>query len=135
MISTLSLNIIPDTYNNNSQLPGGPFFIRILLASVLMYLVVSFIQVMLKLMLDHRIKKRIIEKGIPEETARAILHSGNNGLKETALKWFLVFTGIAFGLFIIALTRTEGIYSLAILSCCMALSFGIYYFFNRNKNL
>ncbi|MDB5091434.1 MAG: hypothetical protein JWR09_5428 [Mucilaginibacter sp.] len=135
MITLLAFTQIPIEARSNNYLVGDPtFFLRIVLTTIMLYVGVSFIQAIVRLLLDHGIKKRIIDKGLPEETAKAILSSGTKPLKEAALKWFLAFGGIAAGLCIVALIRPTEIYSLAIISACMALSFGTYYLINRKKN-
>lgn len=119
--------------NNISHiLIGDPaFFWRLVSVTILLALGIGFILVIIRLLLDHKIKNRIIEKGLPEDTARAILSSGSNALKEAVLKWFLVFAGIAAGLFIVAAVRTDEVDSLAIITACIAGSFGIYYLLKK----
>ncbi len=121
--------------SNISHTPiGDPtFFWRLVSVTILLALGVGFILVIIRLLLDHKIKNRIIEKDLPEETARAILSSGPNALKEALLKWILVFVGISAGLFTVAAVRTDEVNSLAIITACIAGSFGIYYLFKKRK--
>ncbi|HMI02389.1 MAG TPA: hypothetical protein VK541_07910 [Pedobacter sp.] len=122
------------TDNLTHNLTGDPtFFWRLIAVTVLIALTTGFILVVIRLLLEHRIKNRIIEKGLPEETAKAILGSGESALKTSLLKWFLVFAGIACGLFLVAALHPNQVTSLAIIACSIAGSFGICYLLKKRK--
>jgi uncharacterized membrane protein len=116
------------------SLTGDPtFFWRLIAVTILITLATGFILMVIRLLLEHRIKNRIIEKGLPEETAKAILNSGENALKASLLKWFLVFAGTACGLFLVAALHPDQVTSLAIIAACIAASFGACYLLKKRK--
>ena len=122
-----------DTTTTHTLIGDPTFFWRLVSVTILLALAIGFLLVIIRLLLDHKIKNRIIEKGLSEETAKAILSSSANALKEAVLKWFLVFAGIAAGLFIVAAVRTDEVTSLAIITACIAASFGSYYLLKKHK--
>jgi hypothetical protein len=85
----------------------------------------------MKRVLDHRIKKRIVEKGIPESIASAVLQTNSKEDGNSNIKWFAILTGIGMALTIIHYTLPLGIHSLAIMAFCVAGSFLGYFFFNK----
>lgn len=94
-------------------------------------LVMIFFLAIMKRVLDHRIKKKIIEKGIPESIASAVLQTNIKEDRNSNIKWFAVLTGIGLALTIIHNTLPLGIHSLAIMSFCIAGSFLGYFFFSK----
>lgn len=117
------------------NLLGDPtFFWRLIAVIILIALATGFILVAIRLLLEHRIKNRIIEKVLPEATAKAILNSGESALKAALLKWFLVFAGIACGLFIVAALHPDEVTSLAIITACIAGSFGTCYLLKKEND-
>lgn len=94
-------------------------------------LVMIFFLTVMKRVLDHRIKKRIVEKGIPESIASAVLQSNSKEDGNSNIKWFAILTGIGIALTIIHYTLPLGIHSLAIMAFCVAGSFLGYFFFIR----
>jgi hypothetical protein len=95
---------------------------------------VSFILVVIKLLLDHRLKSKIVEKDLPEERIRLILGNGLLPLKEAALKWSLTAAGVAAGLLIAGIAETGPALSMAFIAACVAASFGLYYLITKNEN-
>lgn len=94
-------------------------------------LVMIFFLAVMKRVLDHRIKKRIVEKGIPESIASAVLQSNSKEDGNSNIKWFAILTGIGIALTIIHYTLPLGIHSLAIMAFCVAGSFLGYFFFSK----
>lgn len=96
-------------------------------------LVMIFILSVLKRMLDHRIKNRIVEKGVPEELASSILRADTSD-EHANIKWFSILTGIGIGLTLINYTLPLGIHSIAIMSFTIAISFlGYHQYLKRFK--
>jgi hypothetical protein len=104
---------------------------RIIAIVVLVAIGISFIATVLKLLLDHRLKSKLLERELPEEQVRLILASSQNPLKESALKWLLTATGVTAGLLIAGLAETGPVLSMAIVSAGIAASFGLYYLMIR----
>jgi hypothetical protein len=92
---------------------------------------VSFILVVIKLLLDHRLKSKLVEKDLPDERVRLILGSGLQPLKEAALKWSLTAAGTAAGLLIAGIAETGPALSMAFIAAGIAASFGLYYLITK----
>ncbi|MBS1600983.1 MAG: hypothetical protein JST75_22410 [Bacteroidetes bacterium] len=97
------------------------------------FLVGSFLLAIIKLIFDHRIKNRIIEKGVGENVVSTLLKPDRKDNTNAAIKWFIIFAGIGTGLTLISHFRPFGIHSLAIMSFCIAAGFLGYYFFTKNS--
>lgn len=100
---------------------------------LLTYLVISFILAIIKLVLDARIKYKMIEKGVSEELIKQFLQPNTKELQREALKWVIVFAGISLGLFVSLVFKPLGIHTLAILSLSIAVSFLVYYRFVKSS--
>lgn len=104
-------------------------------ASILVLgLVLIFILTMLRRVLEHRIKNRIIEKGIPESIALSVLQTNPKEDRNANLKWAMILAGFGLGLSLIHFTQPLGIHSLAILSFCISASFLGYFFFIKSSD-
>ena len=95
-------------------------------------MVMLFVLSILKRLLEHRIKNKIVDKSIDENLASFILKSGTKEDGTTNFKWFSILAGMGAGLTIVNYTLPLGIHSLAIMSFSMATSFlGYHYFLKR----
>lgn len=89
-----------------------------------------FFLAILKWILEHRLRNKIVDLGVPENLVASLLqkttpkHNGN-----VNIKWFMILTGIGAGLMLIRFTLPLGIHSLAIMVFSVAASFLGYYFF------
>lgn len=92
-----------------------------------------FILVILKRIMDYRLKNKIVEKGIPENIASSILQTNPKEDRNINIKWFAILTGLGAGLNIIYYTLPLGIHSLAIMAFCIAASFLGYFFFLKQS--
>ena len=136
-ITFLSVTANGQDYHNSAQtiFTNDPeFFIQSVLLVLSIYLILTFILTFIKLLLDYRIKTKIIEKGIPEDLITALLKYNNKDAKNIAIKWFFVFLSIGIGLTIIGLLQPNDIYSLTIIAFSIAAGFLEYYFFIRKEN-
>jgi hypothetical protein len=95
-------------------------------------LVMIFILSVIKKILAHKLKNKIIEKGIPEALAASVLRQNPDEDQHANIKWFAILTGLGIGLTIVHYTLPLGIHSLAILSFCIAAAFLGYFFFIRS---
>ena len=96
-----------------------------------MYLISSFILTFVRMILDHRIKQRMLEKGVSDDVARNFLHTDVRDVKGQTMKWFIIFLGIGIGFVLVKLTQPLGIHSIAIICFCIAFGYLAYYFFIR----
>ncbi|WP_152270359.1 hypothetical protein [Agriterribacter humi] len=92
-----------------------------------------FILVILKRIMEYRIKNKIIEKGIPENIVSSILQTNPKEDRNANIKWFAILAGLGAGLTIIYYTLPLGIHSLAIMAFCIAASFLGYFFFLKRS--
>lgn len=84
---------------------------------------------------EHRLKNKIVDKGISENIAQSILATrpGEDN-KNVNIRWFAILAGIGLGLMGVDFTRPFGFHSLAIMAFSISLSFLGYYFFIKNKD-
>ena len=90
-----------------------------------------FILTILKRVMDHRLKNKIIDKGIPENLVASVLQPGTEKDRDINIKWCAILTGLGLGLTIVYNQQPLGIHSLAIMSFCIAASFLGYFLFLR----
>ena len=92
-----------------------------------------FIITVLQRILEHRLKNKIIDKGISENIAQSILETKvKEDNRYMNIKWFVILAGIGIGLLSVYYTEPLGIHSLAIMAFSISLSFLGYYLFIRN---
>jgi len=98
---------------------------------VVIFLITTFILTLVKLFFDHRIKNRMIDKGVSENVVSQLLQPDKKDNSNIAIKWFIIFAGIGVGLTLIDVFQPFGIHSLAIMSFCIAAGFLGYYYFTK----
>jgi drug/metabolite transporter (DMT)-like permease len=91
-----------------------------------------FILTVMKQIFEHRLKNKILDKGMSENIATSILSTHGNENKNTNIKWFAILAGLGIGLTGVNYTQPLGFHSLAIMAFSVSLSFLGYYFFTRN---
>ena len=93
-----------------------------------------FILTIMKRLLDHRLKNKILERGITDSVALSILQTNPNENRNINIKWFAILAGLGAGLTIVNYTRPLGIHSLAIMAFCIAVSFlGYFYYLKQSE--
>jgi hypothetical protein len=98
-----------------------------------MIAILGFILTFLKQILEHRLKNRILDKGIPENLVATLLQPKNGEEKNVNIKWFAILAGLGAGLLAVYYTQPLDIHSLAIMAFSISLSFLGYYFFTRRE--
>jgi hypothetical protein len=96
------------------------------------YLISSFIMLVLKQHYNYRIKNRMLDKGTEENIVRQLLPPDKNDNRNYILQWFCMLAAIGAGLILVSLIRPFGLHSLAILAFSLAAGFGAYYYFTRH---
>jgi len=91
-----------------------------------------FIITVMKRIFEHRLKNKIVDKGISENIATSILQTNSGESKYASIKWFAILAGIGIGLTGVYLTQPLNFHSLAIMAFSISLSFLGYYLFTRN---
>jgi hypothetical protein len=144
MKKTVAILVVLGSYiTANAQSYYSPFQDRdfdreiISTAGVLIgiFLFTSFFLGIIRLILDGRVKRKMLDKEVSENIVEKYLQPTNTDSKSTAIKWFFVLVCIGLGLTIINLTLPVGIHSIAIMSFSIALSFlGYFYYVKRSEN-
>jgi hypothetical protein len=97
--------------------------------------IMFFILALLRRILEHRLKNKIVDKGIPENIVSSILQTSPHEEKNINVKWFALLAGLGAGLLLVYYTKPLDIHSLAIMAFSISLSFlGYYVFVNRAGN-
>ena len=92
-----------------------------------------FIINIMKRIFEHRLKNKIVDKGISENIAQSILATQKPEDNRYAnVKWFAILAGIGLGFTGVNYTQPLGFHSLAIMAFSISLSFLGYYLFMRN---
>ena len=88
-----------------------------------------FILAIVKLIFDHKVKNKLLDKGAPEDLVSQMLQPVKKDSRDTIIKWFAILAGVGIGLFLVDYFQPLGIHSLAIMSLSLSGSFLGYYFF------
>ncbi|HEY5966897.1 MAG TPA: hypothetical protein VIU35_02915 [Chitinophagaceae bacterium] len=101
----------------------------IFVVGMFMYFIIDI----LRRIFEHRLKNKIVDKGISENIAQSILATQKPEDNRFAnVKWFAILAGIGLGLMVVNYTQPLGFHSLAIMAFSISLSFLGYYFFTRS---
>ena len=101
----------------------------IFVVGMFMYFIINII----RRIFDHRLKNKIVDKGISENIANSILSTSHGENGNVNIKWFSILAGLGIGLMGVNYTQPLGFHSLAIMAFSISLSFLGYYFFTRNS--
>lgn len=93
----------------------------------------SFLLKLIKLFLNDRLRRALIERNAPLEIVTEILPKENN-LVELALSWCCVLFAGSVGLTLCYFTQPLGVHSAIILSMSLAFGLLVYYLIRKNKN-
>jgi hypothetical protein len=108
---------------------------RVFEMGIPLFIILSFLYVIVlvfKIISDNKMKNRLIEKGISEETIKLLVDNGRRKLSLEALKWALIIGFCGIGLFINQYI-TFGFTSFAILFMCIAAALLTFYFTTKDK--
>jgi hypothetical protein len=93
-----------------------------------------FIITVMKKIFEHRLKNKIVDKGISEAVAQSILETKSaEENKNVNIRWFSILAGMGIGLTGVNYTQPLGFHSLAIMAFSVSLSFLGYYLFVRSS--
>lgn len=118
------------TQNNVHALSNKDSFdelVRDVVILLMIYMVTNFILTMIKLFLDDRLKRKIVETGTPEGVVAQLIPNDKTENKN-GIKWFCILIAIAVGLGVIGSYQPSDIYSLMIMAFCLAIGFISYFF-------
>ena len=103
--------------------------VAIFVVGMFMYFIINI----MKRIFEHRLKNKIVDKGISENIAQSILATQTpEDNKYANVKWFAILAGIGLGLTGVNYTQPLGFHSLAIMAFSISLSFLGYYLFTRS---
>jgi len=102
----------------------------VIILTLISLIIFSIITIMQRI-LDHRLKNRIIDKGINDALADNLLKTKPKDNKLSALKWFCLLGTTGAGLLIVYYTLPLNIHSLAIMALSISIGFLGYYYFLR----
>jgi dolichol kinase len=104
-------------------------FIEVPIVILGIYLAATFILKIIKMILDNRLKYKLLEKGVSAEVIKEFLLPTAKDTKNEVLKWTTLFIGICVGLTISYFFQPYGNHTIAIMAFTIAVSFLVYYNF------
>lgn len=99
--------------------------------TIVLYMISAFILSLIRMILNHQLKNKMLEKGVPGEVIANILPRKNELIG--AIKWFSVLMAISVGFLIISFFP-PGIHSIIIMAFCIALGFLGFYLWAKRLN-
>jgi len=99
----------------------------IIIVGLLIFLIIS----VTKYILEHRLKSKIVNRGISEQLSATILEKNNKN--DEAMKWAILLCGIAIGLTITYYTMPLHLHSLAIMALSIGMSYFAYFLYLKNQ--
>jgi hypothetical protein len=92
-----------------------------------------FIIVILKAILDFKLKSKMIEKGVSENAIIQMLQKFSKERKQDTAKWIAIFLSLGIGFFITHLFPPFGLHSLVIICFSLSLGFTGYFLFLKKQ--
>lgn len=135
IITIIAAGLVSFTVNaqGNLDMEFRPEVFRSVVAIFVVGMFMYFIINIMKRIFEHRLKNKIVDKGISENIAQSILASQTTEDNKYAnVKWFAILAGIGIGLTGVNYTQPLGFHSLAIMAFSISLSFLGYYLFIRS---
>ena len=131
--SLLCFLVNAQSYDHNGLLRYNMDIFEICAAIFVTGMFMFFIITVMKRIFEHRLKNKIVDKGISEVVSLSILETRSAEENKNAnIKWFSILAGMGIGLIGVNYSQPLGFHSLAIMAFSISLSFLGYYFFTRN---
>jgi hypothetical protein len=108
-------------------------FLHIGAVLLAVYMLYSIIIVIIKTSLDHKLKSKMVEKGVSENVAEQFLRPRNTDITAQAFKWALMLAGAGVGLTLVYYTLPVDIHSIAIMAFSLAFSFLMYFLYLKKQ--
>lgn len=119
------------------MLPDGTYIpdmiIKTVIIILLFYVVTSFLLTLIRMLLDHRLKSKMIHMGMYAAEADKMLRLGAEN-KDYAVKWFLLLLSAGAGFTVIS-RFPFGWLSVGIMALSLSLGFAGYYVYLRIRKL
>lgn len=81
--------------------------------------------------MEHRLKNKIVDRGISEQVATSILGNTPTESNNQNLKWVFILGSLGAGLMIVNYTQPLGIHSVGTMALCLSAGFLGYYLVNK----
>jgi dolichol kinase len=104
-------------------------FIEIPILLLGIYLAATFILRIIKMILDNRLKYKLLEKGVSADVIKEFLQPAAKDTKNEVLKWTTLFVGLCVGLIVSYFFQPYGNHTVAIIAFSIAISFLVFYNF------
>ena len=105
---------------------------RSTVATIVLYIITAFLISLVRIILNDRLKKKMLDKGVPVEVIANMLPRKNEQV--LAIKWFSVLIAISLGLLIINFTTPLGLHSIIIMTVCVSLGYLGFYLWAKRLN-
>ncbi|HMH23680.1 MAG TPA: DUF6249 domain-containing protein [Puia sp.] len=93
------------------------------------FLIAGFVLTIIRILQDHRLKAKMIEKGVSDKIVEQFLQPTRRDNKSAAIKWALIMFCVGAGLIVIYNSLPLGIHSLAIMAFSISASFLGYFWY------
>ncbi len=137
VITILFFSVTANAQDSAGHIPQGmttEIFVRTF-AILLLFSVGSFFVItIVRLILDHRLKTKIVARGVPENIVAQLLDTGKTQFQNNAFKWFVISCSLGAGLFLASFFQPLGLHSLIILIFSIAAGFLAYFLYLKKNN-
>lgn len=131
-----------NAYPSSGSAEGGGFvladgtyipdvIVRTIIVILLFYVVTSFLLMLIRMLLNHRLKSKMISRGIEVAEAEKMLRIGAES-KDYAVKWFLLLLSAGIGFTVIS-NFPFGWLSVGTLAFSLSLGFAGYYYYLKKR--
>ncbi len=130
----VSKNALPTQLSLDSGIDNSES-IEIFMPIFAITLVAILVVQITRIILESKLKNKIIDRGISEQLASAILGNSAADKKNDSIKWAFLLIGLSGGLIVSYNTMPLHIHSIAIITFSLGLSYLFYYFYQRRNNI
>jgi hypothetical protein len=135
IVITMPLMVFADDYHFTEGTSFSRQLFEIPATLFAAWLLITFLISMVRLVLDNRLKVKMIEKDVSDKVAAQMLQPTKSDTRGQAFKWFMILAGTGIGLGLVSINLPFGIHSIAILVCCLSLSYlGYFFYIKRSEN-
>lgn len=118
------------------RLPQGSaaeLFVRVFVILLLFSIGSFFVITVVRLILDHRLKTKIVARGVPENIVTQLLNTGKPSFRNNAFKWFIILCSLGIGLLLASFFQPLGLHSLVMLVFSISAGFLAYFLYLKRN--